>query len=637
MNIQEKIIALLEGDLKDDVQVHDLISRLSGSAELRHLLIEHIELGRQVDRFVGNIVPGTAARTALWSRIEAFENRSGASVPESGKPSAKWNSGKMKQWLWGGIVLALLAGVGIGYWLGEGKTGAANTSAQHSSGAKSLAPVTAPAVKRNNPAAIPESASGTSAKESVLSTLPASIGSGPVIREGRLQEASTAIKTQDVSPSRTELQMFSPNGGEKFKAGSIVPVLWSGELNDRLPTTLEYSTDGGQSWGEIGEARKGGRTMWQLPSDLAAPACLMRIVVEDTIGLEPTYARMFLGHDSGVGVAEISPDGKYLATVGSDTKVLLWDIRTGRLIREMVGHTNHVTFAKFSHDGKKFASCSQDGTVRVWDVETGRELHALPGKGQNKNLVWAVAFSPDDKVVVVTNDDGTLTLWDPESGLEFNPAGLGDTFAPHEESMRYIEFTPDGRYLIAASTDMTASIIDVNTGQVIRQFEHHTPDSLGENATREERREASRRHTVNGVQLTPDGKTLITCGYNGLVKFWDVETGSLIRSADYHNGAKVSSITLSSDGRLLVSCGYDGNAVIVDAASGEALTTIVSPFNGRTSAVIRASFSPDMRSLAVAHQDGRATLWRLKPVLHTDISDSFWSIEPCGVDEPKLD
>lgn len=541
------------------------------------------------------------------------------------------------QWLWGGIVLALFAGIGIGYWLGDGRAGATNTSAQHSSGAQSVAPVPLQAVTPDSREVTRKSASEISEKQNLIRIPNVASGSGPGLREGHLREAPAVIKVQDISSSRIELQMFSPNGGEKFKAGSVVPVLWSGELNERLPTTLEYSTDGGESWGEIGEVREGRRIMWRLPNDLAAPACLARIIVEDTMGLEPTYERMFLGHDSGVGVAEISPDGNYLATVSSDTKVLLWDIRTGRLVREMVGHTNHVTFAKFSHDGKKFASCSQDGTVRVWDVETGRELHALPGKGQNKNLVWAVAFSPDDKIVVVTNDDGTLTLWDPESGLEFNPAGLGDTFAPHEGSMRYIEFTPDGQYLIAASTDRTASIIDVNTGQVIRHFEHHIPDSLGENATREEWREASRRNTVNGVQLMPDGKTLITCGYDGLVKFWDVETGSLIRSADYHNGAKVSSITLSPDGRLLVSCGYDGTAVIVDAVSGKALTTISSPFNGKTSAVIRASFSPDMRSLAVAHQDGRATLWRLKPVLHTDISDSFWSIEPCGVDEPKLD
>lgn len=642
MNIQEQIIALLQGDLKDEVQLTELFRQLAGSSESRHLLLDHIELGQQVDSFVGSLMPATSAKAGLWNRIDSFEG--GGSVSTQVSNNERGDKSGIGQHLWVGILLALLAGFGFGYWFGEGKITADHVAVDHSVGLDSI-----PSIKDLNAEnlstdqAVPHRASDTFTPamrgEALSPSGPVSVFRSIVPIVENPAQATPVPPAQDGQQTMASLQVFAPNGGERFKAGSTIPVMWSGNLENPLPTFLEYSTDGGASWGEIGPVHEkdGGQQLWRIPDNIAsAEQCLTRIVVEDSLGLDPTYERTFLGHDNGVCVAEISPDGRWLATVGSDTKVLLWNLRTGELVHTMVGHTGYVTFAKFSHDGRSFASCSQDGTVRIWDVETGKETAVLEGKGEEKNLVWAVAFSPDDRVVAVTNDDGTLTFWDPQSGLELNPAGVEQNLQPHEESMRYIEFTPDGRQLIASSTDQTASIIDLSTGQVVHRFVHHVDDTLSADATRQEKIDARRRRTVNGIQMTRDGKTVITCGYDGLVKFWDVETERLIRSENYHNGEKVSSIALSPDGKWLASVGYDGTTKLVDVASGNVLASISAPLDGQPASMLRASFGQDMRSLAIAHIDGRATLWRLKPIVYSDISDSFWAIEPCGAPPPEL-
>lgn len=630
MNAQENIIALLQGEMNDDSQLAELVKQLGVSSEYRRLLLEHIRLGQQVDRFVDNIIPTTQSTATLWSRIEAFESNV---IATKEKRNHESNLDRSNRRFWSGVLFALLLGIGLGYWLGDYESGEVPTAVHHSYGSEKTSQAYQPMIKQE------EYILADSTKAYTVDVItPRMLPKSPFFYD----DSTSSIKESDYEVlekySRESLKVVVPNGGEHFKVGNIVPVIWSANLDRRLPTVLEYSADSGRSWLEIEEVREGRKKLWKIPNHvLPSMQCLARIVVEDTVGLSPLYTRTFLGHDSGAAVAEISPDGTLLATVGSDTKVLLWDLKTGQLLHDMVGHTSYVTFAKFSHDGTKFASCSQDGSVRIWNVQTGVQEHLLEGKGQDKKLVWAVAFSPDDQTVVTTNDDGTISFWDLESGAEIYLNGVQGMFKPHEESVRYIEYTADGQYIIASSTDKTASIIDAGTGQVLHRFVHHVDDSLGNTATRQEIVEAMRKRTVNGIQITPDGNTVVTCGYNGLVKFWDVETGNLIRSGNYHNGQKVSSVVLSPDGKMLASIGYDGSTCLVDVNSGKILSRITAPLDKEKPAMLRASFSRDMRLLAIAHNDGRATLWRLKPIIYSDVSDSFWSIGPCEEADPKLD
>jgi WD40 repeat protein len=66
-----------------------------------------------------------------------------------------------------------------------------------------------------------------------------------------------------------------------------------------------------------------------------------------------------------IGVA-FSPDGRLLASCGSDNTVRLWDPATGTQQRILTGHTGSVHGVAFSPDGRLLASCG-DKTVRLWD------------------------------------------------------------------------------------------------------------------------------------------------------------------------------------------------------------------------------------------------------------------------------
>lgn len=624
MSIQDHIIALLHGDLKNEPQVTELLQQLAASPESRQLLLEHIELGRRVDHFVESIPSVSVAGTGLWERIDAFERNIG----NAGSPAVEPRT-RTKTFGWlvaGAVVLALLAGFGSGYWIANDEPETTGAVPQ-----RNIEGMQSPPVMHKDHGALNDQSSNVD-----MGPLRASEPKQPIRYEHDVMTASPASSTANTPDaatkiSQTDLEVLSPNGGERFIPGSVIPLMWSQSQENARPAVLEYSVDGGDSWMEIDVAEKGRRKLWQIPESLRPSSkCLVRVGVEEDLELEPQNEQTFIGHDSGAAVAELSPDGRLMMTVGSDTKVLLWDLHTGQLVRSMAGHTGFVTFGKFNRDGTKFASCSQDGSVRVWDVATGKQEYVFMAEGGQKKVTWAVAFSPDGETVAVTNDDGSITLWDLRTGMVKMPI---DTLKPHNEGIRYIEYTADGTRLLTSSSDMTVAIVDVRTGEVLHRFIHHEDGPLAENPTREQITEFLRLRIVNGVQLTPDGKVLISCGYDGLVKFWDVESGDLIRSEQYHGGAKVSSITLSPDGTSLSSVGYDGTTKIVDVATGNVVATIADGLEGKIASMTRSSFSADRRFLAIAHQDGRATLWRLKPLKYTDLSDSFFSIDPCKAAE----
>lgn len=126
--------------------------------------------------------------------------------------------------------------------------------------------------------------------------------------------------------------------------------------------------------------------------------------------------------------ASISPDGRYALLGRRDHSLVLCELDTGRSVRILKGHTGPVLAVSFSPDGMYALSGSGDGTMRLWQVSTGQCLRAFEG---HNGWVQRVSFSTDGQLAISTGADNTTRLWALDWEFEANrPADWDEAARP---------------------------------------------------------------------------------------------------------------------------------------------------------------------------------------------------------------
>jgi len=359
--------------------------------------------------------------------------------------------------------------------------------------------------------------------------------------------------------------------------------------------------------------------------------------------------------------AVFSPDGKRIVTASLDGAVQLWDAENGQPVAVLEGHEKVPAAAKFSPDGKRVVTAGWDSTARIWDAENGQQIAVL-GK-QEVNLlndasfspdgrrvvtagmlnarIWDVAsgneiaalngeagraeFSPDGELVLTTSSDNTARLWNVATGEEVNLSG-------HRDKVNSAKFSADGTRIVTASSDFTVRIVDREQETVV--LNGHTNRvhdavfsrdgkwiaSASEDGTARLWHAPPRdeRVTLEGLTqgipaaaFSMDGRYVVTTSTND-VRVWDAESGK--RKATFAgHAALVASSSFSPDGHRVVTTSFDRTAQLWDAESGEQIAVL----KGHTGPVYGAVVSPDGKRIVTASADGTARLWNVESARET--------------------
>jgi serine/threonine protein kinase len=148
-----------------------------------------------------------------------------------------------------------------------------------------------------------------------------------------------------------------------------------------------------------------------------------------------------------------------------------------------------------------------------------------------------------------------------------------------------VAFSPDGKRIVSGGYDKTLDVWDVETGRRVMTL--HGQKSI-----------------VVSVAFSLDGKRIVSGGYDGTLKVWDANSGGEVLSLRGHQGG-VKSVAFGPHGRRIVSGSDDNTIKVWDVESGSEVMTL----HGHHGGVKSVAFSPEGRRIVSGSDDSTLKVW----------------------------
>ncbi|MBL8797042.1 MAG: sigma-70 family RNA polymerase sigma factor [Planctomycetia bacterium] len=364
------------------------------------------------------------------------------------------------------------------------------------------------------------------------------------------------------------------------------------------------------------------------------------------------------GRLAGDSTVAVAPDGKTLATANMGGQVTLWDIDSGKLLRQFKPGKPAFSMALAFSPNSQTLAVQSNIQVVLCEVATGKVLRRigkeLPPRERKKqddekqdDAAEGELFAGFGGNLAFSADGKELTVWEatikdkmPVFSGKVYDAATGQqkrTFKGPGDPVGLAILSPDGK-LLAWGGATGVTLWDVAADKELHQFTEplggdfdfpslaFAPDSrllaarvngvvkVFETATGEEKASLELKKTAppadgdavvaftsglggSALAFAPDGKTLLAAGEFSTVQVWDVASGKARSLAGGHQGA-VLDVQPAADGRSVATRGQDNWVRRWQADNGKETGGFELPAGAASSV-----FSPDGKIIAFVGAD----------------------------------
>ena len=203
--------------------------------------------------------------------------------------------------------------------------------------------------------------------------------------------------------------------------------------------------------------------------------------------------------------------------------------------------------------------------------------------GSHDASIKTVDISSDGHFVLSASADGTIKIWNIHTGnckqtLQHNT--LQDVY------VRCAKFSKDDKYVVSALSNNSIMIWDVNSGCCLDTLRGHS-------------------NQVWYAVFNAEGNQIASASVDRTIKIWDVDKDSCFATLIGHK-MQVNSVEYNPvDQTRLVSASMDNTIKLWDLNTDSCLRTMI----GHTGYVNYAVFSPDGKHIASASSDSTIRIW----------------------------
>ncbi len=311
--------------------------------------------------------------------------------------------------------------------------------------------------------------------------------------------------------------------------------------------------------------------------------------------------RGFEGHEGPILQTAISPDGRWLATAGTDGTIRLWNLRAEQPGAEpfvLRRHRNPVTALAMSPDGHWLASAGFDGSAFLWRL-TAKEPAESPLEFRSRSgRIYAMLLSPDRRWLVTAGgiaggESSVAELWDLAAE---RPAARSIELRGHERPILAVAVAHDGRRLATAGKDKTIRVWNLAS-------RHPAAEQV-----------VLRGHEgwIGTLAVSPDGQWLASGSYDGTARLWRLDPPDPAAAPVVLRGHEgwVGTVAFSPDGRWLATGGFDRTVRLWQFQAGQ-IDRSPRVLAGHEGRIETLAFTPDSRRLISGSFDATVRLWDL--------------------------
>jgi WD40 repeat protein len=242
------------------------------------------------------------------------------------------------------------------------------------------------------------------------------------------------------------------------------------------------------------------------------------------------------GHTGLIENYTINSKGNKLATAGSDRKIIIWDVASGKELVHFIGHSDLVKSIDFSSDDSKLVSSSWDNTIKVWDANSGKLLQTLIGHREYADFVSF--FNKDNqKVYSISRGNNEVFIWDVTTGEKIKEFDGEIALLSKNDEKLYI----------GNSSKEVVSAIDLKTGNILLNYYGFSNSDIEYPGT---------HASIYSLSLNTEEDKIIAAGGDGVINTWSIESSEPLQKILGHK-KRINKTIFSGDEKYLISIGYD--------------------------------------------------------------------------------